>query len=275
MDLKNILKTEYLDIVFNKRNKQYGAYELRKNYYKRMRNAAVIVAIAALIIGFVPSILAGLKPAEKKVKPMVKKVKLKAPPPVNKKKLPPPPPPPPPPPKVKPQVKFTPPKIVKKEEVKEEEKPPPKEKLEKASASTITIKGDTSADLSAPTIKAKEEEHVEGPPPPKEDKKIYLAVEQDARFPGGEDAMMQWLANHISYPKIASENGITGIVYIDFVVNKNGSIEQVKVKRGIGGGCDEEAMNAVKKMPRWQAAENGGVPVRSQFTLPVQFVEPE
>ena len=100
-------------------------------------------------------------------------------------------------------------------------------------------------------------------------------MEQEASFPGGEDAMLEWLGNNISYPKIASENGITGMVYITFVVNKDGSIEQTKIERDIGGGCGGEAVRAVKKMPKWKAAKNNGQAVRSYFTLPVQFTEPE
>ncbi len=96
MDFKNILKTDYLDIVFNRRNKDYGAYELRKNYSKRMRTAAVAVVIAVSLIASIPLILNASKGKKPKKKPMVKKVELKAPPPVDKKKPPPPPPPPPP-----------------------------------------------------------------------------------------------------------------------------------------------------------------------------------
>ena len=104
---------------------------------------------------------------------------------------------------------------------------------------------------------------------------IFEAVEQEATFPGGEYAMLNYLANRIRYPKMAATAGIVGMVYVDFVVNKDGSISDCKVKRDIGGGCGAEVVRVVKQMPHWQAAKNNGKAVRSRFTLPVKFSEPE
>jgi protein TonB len=105
----------------------------------------------------------------------------------------------------------------------------------------------------------------------KEDKTIFIATEVRAEFPGGERAMMQWLADNIRYPTMAREVGLEGKVFLSFVVEKNGSITDIKVRRGIGSGCDEAAKNAIEQMPKWSPAKQNGRAVRVQFTLPVQF----
>ena len=203
---------------------------------------------------------------EKKVKLKPKVTQLVTPPPVDKKK-----PPPPPPPPVKPQVKFTPPVIKKAEEVKEEEKPPPKKELEKATASTQTIKGDPDAKLDAPIIPDKGPAVVEPakPEPPKNE--IFEFVEQMPEFPGGEDAMMAYIQKNMKYPKAAVENSTEGRVIVNFVVNDDGNIVDVKTVRGIGSGCDQEAERVVRSMPAWKAGKQNGKPVRVSYSLPITF----
>ena len=105
---------------------------------------------------------------------------------------------------------------------------------------------------------------------PKTDE-VYTCVENAPSFPGGEEAMYQFLADHIEYPATARENNITGTVYVTFVVEKNGKITNVVVKRDIGGGCGAEVVRVVNMMPRWKAATQKGKPVRCQFSLPVNF----
>ena len=100
---------------------------------------------------------------------------------------------------------------------------------------------------------------------------IFLAVEQMPEFPGGEDSLMTYLVNNISYPKAAIDSSIGGTVYVEFVVCEDGKLCEVKTIRDIGGGCGEEAVKAVKAMPRWKPAYNGGKAVRTMFTLPIQF----
>ena len=101
---------------------------------------------------------------------------------------------------------------------------------------------------------------------------IFVFVEDNASFPGGVDARMKYLRENLKYPKMAIESGIQGTVYLKFVVEKDGSITNVKVLRGIGGGCDEEAMRVVKNMPKWNPAKQRGKPVRVQFNMPIKFV---
>ncbi len=100
---------------------------------------------------------------------------------------------------------------------------------------------------------------------------IYTQTEKTAEFPGGETALLDYLAKNVSYPRVASEAGINGIVFVTFVVNKDGSTEQWKIERDIGGGCGAEVIRVIKNMPNWNPAQLNSKPVRTLFTLPVSF----
>lgn len=126
----------------------------------------------------------------------------------------------------------------------------------------------------AETIKAvqeqvvvKETEPVEKP----KEEEIYIAVEQPAEFPGGTAALMKWLSQNISYPQAAQMNGIQGRVMVKLVVEKDGSIGNVTILKGVDRDFDREAIRVVKKMPKWTPARNNGVPVASYFNLPIMF----
>jgi protein TonB len=101
---------------------------------------------------------------------------------------------------------------------------------------------------------------------------VFVIVESMPQFPGGDSARMQYLNENIKYPVMAREAGIQGTVYVTFVVEKDGSITDVRVLRGIGGGCDEEAVRVVQGMPRWIPGRQRNVPVRVQFNMPIRFV---
>lgn len=113
------------------------------------------------------------------------------------------------------------------------------------------------------------------PPPPQaqEDEKkiIFTVVEVMPEYPGGEKEMMKFLAENIKYPTVAKENGISGKVYVTFIVDKNGLIDNITVLRGIGGGCDEEAMRVIKMMPKWKPGTQRGQAVRVQYNVPIKF----
>ena len=100
---------------------------------------------------------------------------------------------------------------------------------------------------------------------------IFTVVESMPEFPNGMKELYIYLGNNIKYPVMAKESGIQGKVYVTFVVEKNGSITDVKVLRGIGGGCDEEAIRVVAAMPKWKPGKQRGKPVRVQYNLPVRF----
>lgn len=123
--------------------------------------------------------------------------------------------------------------------------------------SSITIDTDFSAE---PTTKVDSGED-----------EIFDFVEQMAEFPGGEDALMKYLGQNIKYPKAAREHDIKGRVFVEFIVQKDGSIYGIKILRGIGYGCDEEVVRVVKAMPKWIPAKMNGKPVAMRYKLPVMF----
>ena len=90
-------------------------------------------------------------------------------------------------------------------------------------------------------------------------------------FPGGENAMLKYLSNNIKYPVDAREANITGIVYLSFIVDKEGEIKNIEILKGIGGGCEEEAMRVIKNMKKWKPGKQNGQSVNVQFKLPVSF----
>jgi len=104
-----------------------------------------------------------------------------------------------------------------------------------------------------------------------EEAEIFQIVESMPDFPGGDAARMQFLRDNIKYPQIARESGIQGTVYVTFVVEKDGRVTDIRVLRGIGGGCDEEAIRVIKAMPRWTPGKQRGKPVRVQFNMPIKF----
>ena len=104
-----------------------------------------------------------------------------------------------------------------------------------------------------------------------EEAQIFMVVESMPEFPGGEPALYKFLGENIKYPQMAKESGIQGRVFVTFVVEKNGSVTDVRVLRGIGGGCDEEAIRVVQNMPKWTPGKQRGKSVRVQYNLPVKF----
>jgi len=104
-----------------------------------------------------------------------------------------------------------------------------------------------------------------------EEAEIFTVVESMPEFPGGPAKMMEYIAKNIKYPAMARESGIQGRVFVNFVVEPNGSVSNVKILRGIGGGCDEEAVRVVEAMPKWTPGRQRGKAVRVSFNLPVRF----
>lgn len=159
--------------------------------------------------------------------------------------------------------------------------PPPPEQAPKQQITLLTIvddKEDVEADIQ---IQAEVDqttvipEYVPVERPPQEETivepEIFYVVEEQPEFPGGDAARIQYFASQTKYPQLAKESGIQGIVYVSFVVEPDGSVSDVKVLRGIGGGCDEEAVRVVKQMPAWKPGKQRNKPVRVHFTLPVRF----
>ena len=112
-------------------------------------------------------------------------------------------------------------------------------------------------------VEVEEEEVVE--------QEIFQIVEEMPSYPGGEGKLMEYVAKNIKYPQMARESGIQGRVFVNFVVEPDGSVSNVKVLRSLGGGCDEEAMRVVKSMPKWKPGKQRGKAVRVSYILPVNF----
>ncbi len=105
-----------------------------------------------------------------------------------------------------------------------------------------------------------------------DDNEVFTVVEEQPYFPGGEDAKREFLMNNIHYPDSARKNMIQGKVFVGFIVEEDGSLSNVRVLRGIGGGCDEEAIRVIKMMPKWNPGKQRGTPVRVQINLMVEFM---
>lgn len=255
----NPTSPERTEMVFQNRNKHFGAYVIRKGYNRTMARAlmASLFGFAFLISLPVIITIIGSGDGNEIEKPVEVTVELKEPPPLDKNE-PPPPPPPPPPPTIE-TVKFTPPVVVDRE-LEEEEQPPPQEQLSETNVGVVTQEGDENATELPP----------EEPVDP-DAGKIFTYVEEQPTFPGGESAMYEYLQRNIKYPALARENGITGRVFITFVVGSDGQIRDVKILRGIGAGCDEEALRVVRNMPPWKPGKQNGRSVNVQFNMPINF----
>ena len=178
-------------------------------------------------------------------------------------------PPPPPPPKVEPpkveMAKFTPPKIVKDNEVKEEEKPPEQEKLEDTKIGTVNQEGVKDDGITAPPVSDAGKGVVEAPKKDDEDyDKTFTKVEIESDFPGGSAAWLRYLNKNLRYPDDAVNNEIQGTVVVQFIVDKEGNVSDVKAISGPeNGGLREEAVRVIKKSGKWTPAIQNGRQVKS------------
>ena len=260
------------DIVFANRNKAYGAFSLRKGYRADVTKATVIGALLFILAMLGPSILnkLNLGKEEELIETEVDLMKM-PPPPIDPAEPPPPPPPPIEQPKVN-TVKFLPPEVKKDEEVPEETPPPTVEEIKEAVVANKTVEGDPNANeiIVAPEAIAAPSKGtvVEAAPEPE---KVFTVVEQQPEFPGGTSEMYKYLSKNIKYPGAASRANVSGKVFMSFVVNVDGSIQDVTVLKGLGFGCDEEAMRVVKAMPKWKPGKQSGRAVRVKYNLPINF----
>lgn len=269
----DLISNEWADIVFQGRNKVYGAYQLRRGTSKRnivsMIFVAAVAAVAYLGLAaynsyqeaqkakFEAEMEASLLEAKKEAK-VEKKTETPKVEQVQKVE------------KVKSSIAFTPPVIKKDSEVKPEEEMKTQDELKetKTAIGAFDVKGNDEA--GGTVLKAVEE--IAAPEPPKQEEeqnKIFEVVEQQPQFPGG--SVNGWLADHIKYPVVAAENGISGRVVVQFVVERDGSVSQVKVVRGVDPSLDKEAQRVISSMPKWIPGKQNGQAVRSRFTVPVTF----
>lgn len=246
------------DIVFANRNKEYGAFTLRRDYDKRM---VMIMLGLVLVVGvtFGTYLIIKNMPEEVVELPKIDTSNLAIPAPPEEE-VPPPPEETPPPPEEK-TVAFLPPVVV---DIPVEDEIPPQEIMEETKADTKTNETENE-NWSPPVVGEKTEEVVEKKP-----EEIFTFVDEEAVFPG----LSEYLAKKVNYPQTAMEMNIQGKCYLRFVVNTDGSVSDVSVERGVPDcpECDREAVRVIKSMPNWKPGKNGGRPVRLWMRIPINFV---
>ncbi|RXR22191.1 energy transducer TonB [Flavobacterium stagni] len=263
----DLLKKQWLDIVFEGRNKSYGAYDLRMKDGNTNMKAFIIGAVIFSVAVATPKIAEFISSAtaddSATMDTKIRTVKL---PPKEEKPKENLPPPPPPPPKVD-QVKFVKPVVAKTEEVTEE--PPKMEEIKDKNLGKEDIKGDPNAVLTVepPGNGPAQQEVVE-------DNTIYSSagIEVKPDFPGGIAKFYSFIQKNYVAP---DEPGLKGQVFVSFVVEKDGSLTDIKILRDIGYGTGKEAERVLRKCPRWTPAEQNGKKVRCSYQIPIKIETPE
>ena len=270
---------KWVEMVFAGKNKEYGAYQLRKGTSGRnIKSLLILVIAAALVGGFLAWKVIEQKQAEEQQAYMeaMKLAELQEQAKKEKKK------PEPVKPKIEPKKeipvaretqKFTAPVIKKDELVKEENQVKQMDKLD----DKVAVGTENKEGVKDRTVEAvRNDIAVAAPPPPPAPKpevatKVFDVVEEMPSFPGGQGALMSYLASNIKYPVVAQENGVQGRVIVSFVVERDGSISDVRVARSVDPSLDREAQRVVKSMPRWKPGKQNGSAVRVKYTVPVVF----
>ncbi len=270
MEANKILNSDILDIIFEGKNKEYGAYNLRQTYNKRVTWSLIIAFSLALLI-FLFSLLATAINSNKTIEIDVKDISLSEVKKEEKKpEIPPPPPKLPPPPKIE-SIKFTPPKIVKDEEVKKDEIPPEIEKIQETRIDVVSQEGIKDEGIIAPAVSDKGSNVVEVKE--NEDDKIFTKVEQDAEFPGGTAAWRRYLERNLN-PNVPVDNGAPAGIYtvvVRFVVSRDGAISDIQCESDPGYGMCDEAKKIIRKGPAWKAALQNGRNVNAYRRQPITF----
>ncbi len=250
------------DLVFENRNKDYGAYLIRKVYSRNLVRSLIITLLVMALVFAYPSIIDFFKSRENtgpvnEVKQLT--VNLDQPPPIIPNQ------PPPPkldiPPPIKTIIKFLPPKVTDKQIVEEEM--PTVEEIKTNDTGKQNTEGTGEVIFDEPVKEVGKEDI--------DPNQVFLVVEQPPEFPGGLQALYKFVYKTIRYPAQARRMGIEGTVYISFVVGANGEISEVQTMKGIGSGCDEEAKRVVQLLPPWKPGKQRGRPVKVRYTLPLKF----
>ncbi|MDR1882473.1 MAG: TonB family protein [Prevotella sp.] len=263
---------EWCDVVFEGKNKQYGAYRLRQSSSKRHIVAFLVVFLFAAFVSALPGLVNEIKKfAQSQSGPMDEAYEMSNIPVeqeipeenIIKQETAPPPPP------LKSTVKFVPPTIAKDEEVADDKMIGQEEIQEtKIQISVADVKG-TDDKHGIDIAELREHKQIVEEKPVEE--KPFVTVEQMPSFPGGETEMYKFIADNLKYPVVAQESGIHGRVTLRFVVTKTGVISDVTVIRGFDPSCDKEAVRVIKAMPKWIPGKQNGLNVPVYFTLPVIF----
>ena len=269
----DLVSLEWTDLVFEGRNQNYGAYQLRKETSKRNIWSIIFVVFLAILLYLGLTLenmveahrtventqiveVTNLRDKKKEVK-VERKEEIKLEPERIVEK-------------VKSSIKFTAP-VIKKDQLVNEEEVIKLDEIENSNKAigAFTVEGND--EVGGEVLKVKEEIAQPEPPKHEEDNKVFEVVEQMPSFPGGYAALMQWLGSNMKYPTIAAENNVQGRVIVQFVVEKDGSITDVHVAKSVDPSLDKEASRVVKAMPKWIPGKQNSSPVRVRFTVPVTF----
>jgi periplasmic protein TonB len=270
-DANQILTADFIDILFDGRNKSYGAYELRRSYEKRMMIAMAAMIMACLLF----ATFAFMNKRDSRGQTMsdsnvVTLVDIPDQPAVK-----PPPPVPPPPPAEQPKLaaeKFVPIAIVPDELVSPDEMPPEVTELDHRKIGTEDVDGqlDDNTITKPPNETIALGASLPASAPAQEDE-IFIKAELPAQFPGGPDAWKRYLERHLRYPESALENGTQGIVQVQFVVDKDGAISEVLALNDPGDGLAQEAARIILKGPKWTPAEQNNRKVKFRVVQAISF----
>ena len=278
----DLTSSEWRNLIFADKNKEFGAYQLRKESDKRHNMAFLymilgLIVIILLVIGY--SKWSDYREEQRALELQEQREKMMAAAMAEVEETPDEPEPEEQkyeqpeievPQEVLATVQVTQIAIVEADKVKNEVMDMESQKEDNTARGVVTQEGSDDADK----FKAVQEQVIVKEPEPEvkpKEEEIFVAVEQQAEFPGGQAALMKWLSNNIRYPEQAQANDIQGRVIVKFVVEKDGSIGTATIAKGVDKDLDREALRVVKKMPKWQPGKNNGVAVRSYFTLPVTF----
>ena len=265
----DLTSPEWCDLIFEGKNKAYGAFRMRK-YSPRRHNIAMLVVLAIVLVAFaIPSLIKWVTPKqEREVMTEVTQLSQLETPEVKQKELTTVVAEPVVPPALKSTVKFTAPKIVDDDQVSEDDEIKSQDELLA-----------TNTQISIADVKGNDEEHGKDIADLKEvitsqveDTKVYNVVEQMPTFPGGEEALLNYISEHIKYPSVALEQGIQGTVMLRFVVTGTGEIGEVQILKGLDPYCDREAKRVVASLPKFIPGKQQGRPVSVWYTCPIRFV---
>ena len=274
----DLTRNGWCDLIFEGRNKEYGAYKLRTQTGKRNLKAIITIAILAALCIILFYIKAGydayqaahaknenvteisaLNQPKKKEAKVERKVQVEEKKEVVKE--------------VKSSIKFTAPVIKKDADVKPEEEMKIQDQIMQTNTAigALDVKGNSDQGEILKVTQRVETEPVKAEPKPEVENKVFDVVEQMPSFPGGPSALMQYLSSNIKYPVVAQENGVQGRVVVSFVVERDGSITDVQVARSVDPSLDREAQRVVRNMPRWIPGKQNGQAVRVKYNVPVAF----
>ncbi len=263
----DLTSQEWCDLIFEGRNKDYGAYKMRARAARRLNFSVVLVIVIAAVGFSIPRLITMVTPEKKEVMTEVTTLSQLEEPEVKQEEVQKVQPVAPPPPALKSSIKFTAPVIKKDEEVADEDQMKSQEELTESKV-TISIADVQGTDEEGGVLVEDLKQVVTEAPVEEE---VFDMVEQAPQFPGGQAELMSWLVKNIRYPVIAQENGIQGRVICQFVVGSDGSVRDIKVVRSLDPSCDKEAVRVIQSMPKWIPGRQNGKAVSVRYTLPVIF----